>query len=271
MKKIKYFALLSIAVIAFSSCEKVVDVKLPVSESKPVVEGLVADTVGMSYVRLTRSGSYLNVQQLPGISNAVVEVTDNHGITTVFHETAAGYYEPSPGFKGMTGNTYNLKVTLDGTVLTSSAIMRPVTPIESIRTEFFDDNNSEGREKGYYVFVSFYELPGPGDSYKIDMYVNGTSNVKRPNDLFCFNDKYVDGGHAVDWGFTQKVEKNDAVVLKMYSLSQDGYKFYDALYQTANAGGFFGKNPANVPGNIHGNAFGYFGASAVSTKSVVVQ
>ncbi len=271
MKKIKIFALLSIAVIAFSSCEKVVDIKLPVSESKPVVEGLVADTVGMSYVRLTRSDSYFKVQQLAGISNALVEVSDNHGMTTVFHETAPGYYEPSTGFKGMAGVTYNLKVTLDGTELTSSATMRPVTTIETVRTEFFDDNNSEGREKGYYVFISFYELPGPGDSYKIDMFVNGASNVKRPNDLFYFNDKYVDGGHAVDWSFAQKVEKNDAIVLKMYSLDQDGYKFYDALYQTANAGGFFGKNPANVPTNIHGNAFGYFGASAVSTKSVVVQ
>lgn len=265
-------SLLSILVVViWSSCEKVVEIDLATSASKPVIEGLVADTPGMSYVKLTRSDSYFNVQNLPKISGAQVTITDDQGVVTLFTETSPGYYEPAPGFKGEVQATYQLSVMINGALLTSRSTMRPVTPIENIKTIFYDDNNSEGKEKGYYVYVSFYELPGKGDSYKIDMLVNGKSNVLRPDNLFYLNDKYIDGGHAVDFEFNQKVEKNDTIELLMYSLSPEGYQFYDAIYQIASAGGLFGKNPANIPTNISGDAFGYFGASAISSKTAIVQ
>ena len=54
--------------------------------------------------------------------------------------------------------------------------------------------------------------------------------------------------------------------MKMYSLSEEGYKFYDAISNIAGSGGRSEKIP-NIPTNIQGWCLRYFGASAVSTKS----
>jgi len=271
MKNIKSLLFIALATVLFTSCEKVVDIDLETSKSKPVVEGLVADQPGMSYVKITMSSAYFDVQQQATVSGAEVEITDGNGVKTIFSETTAGNYMPPAGFVGHVNQSYSLKIVTHGTTLVAHSFMREVTEIESIKTKFFDDNNSEGKEKGYYAYVSFYEIPGLGDSYKIDLYSNGKSLVQRPNDLFYFEDKYIDGGHAVDWEFAQKLQKGDTITMKMYSLTEEGYSFYDALYLVAEAGGMFGKNPANVPTNIQGDAFGYFGASAINTMSAIVE
>jgi hypothetical protein len=272
MKNIKSPLLLLAAAVLFASCEKVVDIDLETSQSKPVIEGLVTDKPGMSYVKISMSSAYFDVQHSATVSNAVVEITDGNGTPVIFAETAPGYYQPTQAFTGQVGENYSLKAVLkNGQTLVAHSFMRKVAEIENITARFFDDNNEEGKEKGYYAYISFYELPGVGDSYKVDLYANGKSKVERPNDLFYFNDKYIDGGHAVDWEFTQKLQKGDSITMVMYSLSEDGYKFYDAMYMIAEAGGLFGKNPSNIPTNIQGDAFGYFGASAISTKSIIVE
>lgn len=271
MKYLYSISTLLLAVILFSSCEKVVDVKLENSESKPVVEGLVTNQPGMSYVKLTQSGSYFDVQHPEYIGGAVVEISDNNGDITIFHESSPGYYIPDAAFTGKVGQTYTLKVITGNSILMAHSFMRQVAEIEKITTKFFDENNAEGREKGYYAYVSFFELPGEGDSYKIDLYANGESMVKKPGDLFFFDDRFIDGGHAVDWDFDATLKKGDSITMKMYSLSPEGYKFYAAMLDIGEAGGLFGKNPANIPTNIIGDAFGYFGASAISFKSAVAE
>jgi hypothetical protein len=271
MKKIIFLPFVLLAVLVFTGCEKVVDIDLKDSPSKPVVEGIVADQQGMSYVKLSRSGSYFNALNPDFISGAQVEVTDGNGIKTVFNETTPGVYKPDASFAGTVGQSYSLKVVTGNSVLVAQSFMRRVTAIEQIKIKFFEENNAEGKEAGGYVYVSFHELPGAGDSYKIDLFVNGKSRVAYPDDLFYFDDRFVDGGHAVDWEFHQRVEKGDSITLKMFSLTADGYKFYDAMYHISDAGGLFGKNPANIPTNIQGDAFGFFTASSVSTKSALAE
>lgn len=271
MKNIFALCFIIIVSAVFTSCEKVVDINLETSSPKLVVEGIVTDQPGMSYIRLSMSDSYFNVQNPSPVASAIVEITDNNGNTTIFNESAPGFYQPDTSFLGQVSMSYNLKVLVNGKQYTAFATMRKGIEIETVTTKYFDENNSEGKEEGYYVYISFYELPGYGDSYKVDLFVNGQSVMNRPGDLFFFNDKYIDGGHAVDWEFAQKVNKDDTLRLRMYSLTKEGYEFYDAVYAISNAGGLFGKNPANVPTNITGDAFGYFGASAVHEKTAIVQ
>lgn len=271
MKNIFSLSMLAFSMLAFTSCEEIVDLDLETSEPKPVIEGLVTDQPGLSYVKLTMSNAYFNVQNLGTISNAQVEVTDNDGNLIPFSETGPGLYHPDSLFTGQIQKSYTLKVTINGRIFSAASMMRKVTNIEKVTTKYFDKNNSEFKEEGYYVYISFNELPGQGDSYKVDLFVNGKSVINRPGNLFYFNDKYIDGGNVVDWEFAQKVEKNDSLKVRMYSLSEEGYKFYDAIYNLSNAGGLFGKNPANVPTNIIGDAFGYFGASSINEKSTVVE
>jgi len=271
MKNILSVSVILLAALLFTSCEKVVDIDLETSKSKPVIEGLVANRPGMSYVKISMSGSYFKVNEPSPVSGASVEVTDDDGNEIIFTELTPGYYVPSAAFAGKAGQNYSLKVMISRKTYLARSFMREVTEIETITTKFFEDNNQEGKEEGYYAYVSFTELPGEGDSYRIDIYANGRNLTELPGDIFYFNDRFVDGGHAVEWEFVHTLAKGDSITMNMHSLTREGYEFYDAIYQIANAGGLFGKNPANIPTNIQGDAFGYFGASAISTKSIIVE
>ncbi|MEO8147936.1 MAG: DUF4249 domain-containing protein [Bacteroidia bacterium] len=258
------------SVVILSSCEKVVDIDLKTSESTVVVEGLITDQSGMSYVKLTMSDAYFNAQQAKKVTNAEVKVSD--GNTTMnFTQVQPGVYKPDANFAGTTGRTYSLTVTVDGKVFTSQSTLPSVTPIDSITYKYFPENNADGKDSGYYVYASFNEPAGLGNNYKVDLYQNNISKVERPADLILFDDKYIDGRYATDWELPYALEAGDSITLKMYSLDKAGFDFYSAMLDLADAGGLFGKTPANLPTNIKGDAFGYFGASAITVKSVNIK
>lgn len=262
--------MLSVLTVVLSSCEKVVDVDLKTSESKVVVEGFVVDQPGMSYVKLSMSSAYFDAQHPNMLTNAVVKVNDGTGEISLI-QTQPGIYKPDAGFAGEVGRTYNLTVTVDGKTYSAQSTLKSVPVVDSVTYKFFPANNAEGREEGYYAYGSFQEPAGFGNNYRIDLFANNVCKTERPGDIIVFDDKYTDGGYASGWDLPAKFQLGDTITLKMYSLDRPGFDFYTAMYDLAEAGGLFGKSPANVPSNIRGDAFGYFGASSVSEKWVVVK
>src|SRR3989337_3202969 len=99
--------------ITITSCQKVIDIDIKNAEPEYVVEAIVTDTAGESKVLLSATKNVSEHNSFPGISGAVVTITDNAGISTLFTETTAGKYE-APDFIGAVGKTYSLKVKIDG-------------------------------------------------------------------------------------------------------------------------------------------------------------
>lgn len=58
--------------------------------------------------------------------------------------------------------------------------------------------------------------------------------------------------------------------MSLLSLSKEAFDFYAAMASLAGQGGLFGRNPANLPTNISNGGVGFFSASAVSKRAVVI-
>jgi hypothetical protein len=84
-------------------------------------------------------------------------------------------------------------------------------------------------------------------------------------------DKLYDGSYLDDNQIFIPFKKGDKLDVSLLSLSKEAYDFYAALGSLASQGGFMGRNPANLPTNISNGAVGFFSASAVSTKSIVIE
>ncbi|WP_210489819.1 DUF4249 domain-containing protein [Rufibacter aurantiacus] len=256
MKKYLFFLVSSL--LLFSSCEEVIDYDLPEDAAKVVIEGLVTDQPGPYTVRISTSKGYLNQGPAAGLENAVVRIKDSEGFEEILQAKGNGLYQTSQ-LQGKRGNTYHLKVQLNGQEYTASSFLKPVSTLDSL-TYHFKEGNAQVDE-GYYGTIFFREPAGKGDLYKFNIYVNG----ERDKEIVAINDDLYDGNYG-DPEIGIELKEGDVMKVEMLSLDRPGYEFFRVLsrmqYYT---GGPFDAPPANAPGNISNGAIGYFGASAVSS------
>jgi hypothetical protein len=110
MNKVYLFS--ALLIIAFSSCRTPYEPDINTDQQILVVDALLTNQAGSSYVRLTLAIPYDSTGTYPPVQNATVYLTDNNNTVTYFEETSAGYYEPSDdGFAGENNATYVLTVT----------------------------------------------------------------------------------------------------------------------------------------------------------------
>ncbi|MGV3538869.1 MAG: DUF4249 domain-containing protein [Rufibacter sp.] len=252
----KYLFFLSACLLLLSSCEEVITYDLPEGAPKVVIEGLVTDQPGPYTVRVSTSKGYLSQGGTTGIENAVVTISDNEGFSETLSSKSNGIYQTNL-LQGKRGNTYYLKVQLNGQEYTSSSLLRPVNPIDSLlfRLPRIIDVPDE-----YLGTFYFRDPPGKGDFYKFNLYING----EKEKEVITINDDLYDGNYG-DPEIGIGLKEGDIMKIEMLSLTRTSFDFFNVLskmqYYT---GGPFDAPPANVPSNITNGAIGHFGASAVS-------
>ena len=252
------------ALALLSSCDQAIDYDLPEGGRTVVIEGLVTDQPGPYTVRITETRGYLDQNKNPGLTGATVIITDNAGQADTLVASEPGTYRTQT-LQGIPGRTYLLRVLLAGKEYSAQSTLRAMNPIDSLSYQFKPQYGFQ--EEGYYVSLHFHERAGKGDNYRFEIEVNG----QRKNDITAINDDFYDGNYGnADLGY--KHELNDSVTVHMLSLDKPGLDFWTGLqtlfYQT---GGAFDTPPANPPTNLSNGAIGYFGASAKSTKSIVIR
>ena len=254
----------------FTSCQKVIDIKLNDTSKKFVIEAIVSDQLDSSKVLLTQTKNFNEDNQFPGINGAVVSVTDNLGTTTNFIQTTAGVYRPAAGFRGIVGRTYNLSLTVAGTTFTATSTMPVKVNLDSAYTtdEFLFGENRK------LVTVDYKEPLGRGNNYRFVQYNNG---VKEPT-VFVNNDDYTDGKNVADRLFFfadddheyNKIKTGNLVTIEMLCVDAANYLYWFSLDQSA-TGNNQSASPANPTTNIKGGALGYFSAQTYQKKSFIAQ
>ena len=107
--------IISILLIFFTSCEKVIYVDLNSVNPKLVVEGNITDQPGPYIIRLSNTVNYYDPNAFPAVKGATITVSDNAGNSEILKETSPGVYETS-SLQGVSGRTYTMNiVTGDGT------------------------------------------------------------------------------------------------------------------------------------------------------------
>lgn len=277
-KNILYlFAL--IAITGLAACTETVILETEQVEPKVVIEGLVTNEERQHYVRVSRSAEFYSSGEFDGVENAVVTVEDDQGnVYNYVHNPSdapggEGYYLSEDVFAGQIGRSYQLTVAIGSETYTATDVIRPVTAIDSLEVSLNDEEYEDPEDEGYFYEILFYakEPQETEDYYLFKFYRNDSLVLDTETDIYYADDELL--GENIDGIPTAGFYRSgDRARVEMYSISRQGYIYYNDLYTLLTSdGGMFSPPPANPRTNLTNDALGYFQASAVVSDTILVE
>jgi len=257
-----------LSIMLFPGCQKVINVDLNEAAPKIVIEGLINDRRGPYSITITRSGSYFNQPVLQSVSGAKVIISDDSGITDSLREVNPGIYITSKT-KGFPGRTYTLKVVSDNIEYTGTSTMLSHVNIDSlklVKSEFqrFDPGGND-KNRIHYEIHCFFKDPAEKNFYRIRVLKNDSINTQSYR---LYDDQYTNG-LATELRVSN-AEAGNTYRIELLSIDKSTYGYYRTLSDLLFTNPFFGSTPANPNSNLSNSALGYFGAAAISTKTVTI-
>ncbi len=264
MKKLALqFAAIAVLALSFS-CEKVIDIPLNEADQEIVVEAVGRNFLGESYVLLSKTGSVYDDSGFEKLTDAVVTVTDQDGVETIFtHDPLNPGKYIAPDFAAMPNSAYSLNIVTDGKTLTSSSTTNSIPTLDSL--SYIAVPPGFGSEDT--TFLLFYNFVDNGDEtnfYRVKAWVNG----KADNNYYIGDDVLGNGQPASAPIFATEIKSKDTVHIELLSMDEDTYKYLFTLNSNLSSGAF-GATPANPVTNID-EAIGYFGVYMVDSMSIVM-
>ncbi|HPI53055.1 MAG TPA: DUF4249 domain-containing protein [Chitinophagaceae bacterium] len=250
---------LSVILMAFSACTKVVKIDLNGEDPKYVIEGNISDAVGPAVVKISRSVNFDQSNDFPKVSNAQVILSDDAGHRDTLLQTVPGEYQALT-LQGTPGRTYTLQVQVDGKQFTSISTMPYPTPLDTINVLNFGFGGPDQKA----LIPVYKDSAGIKNYYRFIVY----KNTERQDDIHINDDQFADGLVAQQPLFGRAEYKSgDEVTIAMQGIDYGAYLYFYSLLQ--NTGG--GATPANPVSNIQGGALGYFSAHCITAKSITIQ
>ncbi|HAH22690.1 MAG TPA: hypothetical protein DCL77_02810 [Prolixibacteraceae bacterium] len=281
-----FIVVIFILSVFMSSCEDVIDVKL--NEENLNLTGVEAyiTTLDNPTVFLYRTLKVNQDEAYPGISGAVVVISDdaspsNH-ITLVEDDTKVGFYHApqNTSYHGVAGREYTVTIQTPEATLVAKDKLNAVEPIDSIQVV----PSLRGDKRFLGVFTYGKEPKGLGNYYKWDVFINDTL-VHEADRLAIASDEFVDGNyiskleiytdfHDIKKPEDRKLKFNDTIYVKQTSISEFAYNFYFQMINQASTGSLFSVPPANIKSNFTSSdgkpVLGLFVARDVSISNKVI-
>jgi hypothetical protein len=260
MNKSKIIIFIAIILsLCFSSCQKVIDLKLNTSSSQIVIQGNIYDENGPFTVKISKSVDFDKSNIYPAVIGAMVVISDNAGNSDTLTEVSSGIYITSV-LRGVPGHTYTLTVKTDGQTYTASSIMPDAVEINSIYIE----NSLFGNEK--QVTLDFSDPANIDNYYRLIEYVN---NIQQ-DQIYAVSDKLYQGKEIsysiMSQDSKNKLETGDKVTIWLECMDKFVYEYF----RTASREDGQSASPANPTSNISNGALGYFNACSVRAISIIV-
>jgi hypothetical protein len=229
MKRYILLSLLSVTMF-FSSCEKDINIDFPVAPSPYVIEGYIENgqgpfvTVsrGISFINEISNDDFLNLF----VDNAIVSLTVNNDTTAIYLKMVklgnASFYIDTTKLLGQIGNTYHLKVAVDGHIFTSTTQILTPAPLDSIVVKPAPDSRADS--DSLVQLTAYFNEPNPlGNYYRL--------LSKKNNDIIydvAFNSIYDDAivnGKAIQFsviGGKSQFQNNDTADFRQYGYFKKG-------------------------------------------------
>lgn len=263
MKNLKIYLSLLLAIVALSSCDKVIELDLGNRTGELVIEGKITDIDGPQYVKLTTNVPFTNTNTYPPVTGATVLINDDQGNSFPFTETSAGTYSIDL-LKGISGRTYTMSVTSNGKNYKASSVMPVLVNLDSVSTKasLFDN-------KKRLLTVHYQDPAGIANQYRLVIYVNDVQ-VKA---VFALNDEFNDGKY-VHMEIRQDdidIYSGDRVTIEMQCIDRPVYTYWFTLAQQQESGPGGSVTPTNPPTNISPVTLGYFSAHTSQTLSIIAK
>lgn len=257
-----FLALLIVAGLVFSSCEKVVEVDLKDSEPKLVIEAGVSDQDTTHVVRISKTIPFTETNKFNGLSGAQVVLSMPNGQKITFVETENGVYK-SPKFAGIPGTKYVLDVSVEGKVYTGSSVMPVAVKLDSLgfkKLSFFGEET--------IVPLAYYKDPKEAKNQYL-FFVRAKDEEVQES---LTEDRFTNGNEVTETLFTDldELAEGDSLEVEMRGIDLNVYKYYFAIAQISGEGGP-PVAPSNPKSNFNNGALGVFNAYTTSTLKKVVQ
>jgi hypothetical protein len=243
--------------LAFSSCQKVINIDLNDTEQKVVVEGIILRGDTIQRVRITKTQNFAESTSPPIVDNATVSVVDNLGNSATFTSVGNGWYELT-SYPGVEGRTYTLSVIVDGVTYSGSSTMPDYQQIDSLFVVFYPF----GTDTLISVVPAHFDQAGIQNYYQFHI----TKNGLRDKDIYLQDDQFTDGNLSLQPLFLSDLIVNDTVRVDMFCIDKPVYSYFNQLSVNSSSSA----TPANPISNMNGGCVGFFSARTYHSQTVVV-
>jgi hypothetical protein len=271
MRKLIYIAILTFFTF---SCEDVIDLDIPTSEPKLVIDASINWFKGSSgneqEIKLTLSAPYFDSEIPPG-NGAQVMVTDANNNTFEFIEEGNSGIYKNNSFIPVIDDIYYLNINYNGEIYSATESLKSVSEID-----YVEQNDNGGFSGEETELKAFYTDPENEENY---YFFEFTSNIPVIPSLEVYKDEFVNGNQIFGFYTEEDLEAGDIVTIRNYGISQRFYEFMFILLQqnSEDGGGPFETQPATVRGNCSNQTnpdnypLGYFRLSEVDELIYTVQ
>ncbi len=238
-------AFLFIVLIIFISCQDVIDVDLPQSEPKLIIDASINWVKGTSgsnqSIKLSLTAPYFN-NTIPPANGALISITDSQNNEFIFTENNDSGIYINNSFFPVINETYKLLVAYDGETYEGSETLKSVAPIN--RVEQFKSGGFAGED---YEIKAYTNDPANEDNYYLLEFSN---NIPTLPTLEVFKDEFVNGNEVFAYYSNEKLDVGTEIKIRTYGASERFYEFmFILLQQSGEGGGPFETQPATVKGN----------------------
>ena len=253
--------------LAFSSCQKVIQIDLNSADPHIVIEGNINDQPAPYTIKISRTVNFDQNNIFPHVTGAQVIITDNTGLVDTLKEVSSGIYQTTKTI-GYPGYTYNLSVKTDGNTYISSGTMPSPVTIDTLTVQTTPGSGpGSGGKPNKQIRVLFKDQPGVVNYYRIVLKVNDSIL----NAIRVVTDQFRDGENfnVAVRGEDYQINSGDSIKVYLQTIDKKIYDYFRAL---DNQGGGIQQSgsPANPPTNLSGDALGYFNVYSVRTKTIRV-
>ncbi|NJO87663.1 MAG: DUF4249 family protein [Chloroflexia bacterium] len=160
---------------------------------------------------------------------------------------------------------------------TATDTMHTIAPLDSISYEYKKSDIPFNDDHVYGINIYVQEPPEPNQYYQWEMYFDGVHQTDTVNTKRFESDEIVNGTYFKGWTVFEieedKIDKEEVeVTLQMLSISEKKFDFLLAIIlETDFSGTMFSGPPSNIPGNVSNGALGFFSASAVTEKTILIK
>ena len=270
MKKIYLFPIL--AILFFTSCEKVIDIDVPSIEPKLIIDAsfevlfdetpVIANTV----VKLSLSADYFD-DEIPAVTNATVFLTNlsDNTIINFSDANADGNYKPINSFVPVDDVEYELTIIYDNETYKGKATKVKSNPF----TEVIQGDETLFSGDEIQLKITFQDTPIIENYYLFDF----------DDNLFLSIDDRFFNGSLYNFSYfyrDEDLELPKTVNLKMSGITKEYYTYFEILVSQGGqeGGGPFQAVPSSLLGNMINTTnednfpLGYFHISETDTFTI---
>jgi len=243
MKKLVHIIILFFFII---SCEDVINVDVPSSEPKLVIDASInwfKGTAGNQQdIKLTLSAPYFD-NEIPPATGAEITITDAYNNTFQFNEEGSSGVYKNNAFIPEINGVYNLIISYNNETYFATETLKSVSSIE-----FIEQENDGGFSGDEIEIKAYYNDPLNEENYYLFEFQNDIPTIPT---LEVYDDEFSDGNQIFAFYSEEDLSAGNEIIIRNYGVSERFYEFMFMLLlqNSQDGGGPFETQPAAVRGN----------------------